>query len=129
MTGKWFVRAAAATAIALGFLLIGVLAYKHIYLEREGALGMLWPAVAGLLILWGAGVLDFKGASPALHDLAGQVPLFSPLLRGIVGVVLPGGTRSTDPAPTPATAAIAEVEAALPQSGTTAAAHQFDPGA
>lgn len=127
--GRTAVRLAASTAIALGFALIGLLAYKYIWLETGGSVGVVWLIVAGLFILWGAGVLDFRGASPALHDLVEQVPVIAPVLRGILGVVLPGGKRANDPAPVPATAAIAEAQAALPQSGTLAGPHAFDPGA
>lgn len=127
--GRSIVRLAATTAIALGFLLIGLLAWRHVVAEGGGAVQIIWFVIAGLLILWGAGVLDFKGASPVLHDLAAQAGVVAPLLRGVLGVVLPGGNRVSDPKPIPANAAIAEAQAVLPQSGTLAGPHAFDPGA
>jgi hypothetical protein len=127
--GRIVVRLAAATAIALGFALLGLLAYKHIYIEGGGTVGMVWIVLAGCLILWGAGVLDFSGASQTLHDLVGQAGVVAPLLRGVLGVVLPGGNRAGDPKAVPATAEIAEAQSQLPQSGTLAGPHAYDPGA
>lgn len=127
--GRTAVRLAAATAIAFGFLILGFEVYRHVVSEGGSTLAAAWFVAGGVLILWGAGVLDFKGASPALHDLAAQVPIVAPMLRGLLSVVLPGGNRATDPPAVPSNAAIAEAQAELPQSGTLAAPHAFDPGA